>query len=744
MSMVGKKNLQTDVTIGKFMKKTLFTIGLGMAVATGCFAEMALEKQNLLVNRTLQFLRFGHYSKLEYNDELSKRTYDQYLNKLDFQKQFFTKEDIAKFQKYEYLLDDMMKTPGKISAFNLDDYQSKLAKQFEFYNLVTSTYKSRIEEYEKLSNDYMDKPFNYFKLDSLEYDFEKRDYVKSDTELRERWRKILKYQVIGRYMDLIEEKAGADSTGKTYRDADSNFVYLHDSVLYPEIEEEARTKVKKTQERWINRLKKRDNEDYFYLYLDAIANSYGPHTSFMAPQVRDDFDIRMSGSLEGIGATLSEDGSYIKIVEIVPGSPSWKSKELKRDDLILKVAQGADEPVDIADMPLKDAVKLIRGPKGSEVRLTIKKPDGEIKVVPLIRDEIVLAETFAKSAIIEHEDFDEKYGYVYLPKFYREFSKKSGTHRTSTGDVEKALIDMQKEGIDGVVLDLRNNGGGALLDAIGIAGLFFDVGPVVQVNNKVRPPEVLEDKDSRVVCDKPVVILINEYSASASEILAAALQDNHRAVVVGSKHSFGKGTVQNLFDFDRRMKREVEKFGSLGTLKLTIQKFYRINGESTQYKGVESDIILPSRYDKIEVGERRLKYSLPHDVIKNTEYSLMDIDEKTLAYLEDRSNKRVEESPAFDNIKELRDFTAERQDDSIAQISIEKVIEEREYIRERNKKYKEDSKPKEYLKIVYTNRDKEELTDDEKDELNEWKKGIRKNIYIDEAVSILHDLAKIK
>ncbi|PID28478.1 MAG: hypothetical protein CSB55_04810 [Candidatus Cloacimonadota bacterium] len=723
--------------------KKISLISLVALSVISCFAEVNLEKQDFLIKRTLGVLKYGHYSKLNYNDELSKRTYDAYLEKLDFRKQFFTEEDLEKLKKYEYLLDDMMKSDN-LNVPDFNKYRKSLSDEFEFYKLAVSLYTERIEQYKKFIDSYLNKPLKYFENDSLEYDLEKRPFVKNYSELELRWTKILKYQVEVRYLDLVEEKAGADSTGKTYRDADSSFVYLNASNLYPEIEKEAREKVKKNQDRWIKRLEKRDEEDYFYLFLDALVNSYDPHSSFMAPEDRDDFDMRMSGSLEGIGATLSEDGSYIKIVEIVPGSPSWKSKELNKDDLIIKVAQGSEEPVDITDMPLKDTVKLIRGPKGSEVRLTIKKPDGEIKVVSLIRDKIVLAETFAKSAIIENENLKERYGYIYLPKFYREFNPKSGERRTATADVEKALVDMEKEGIDGVILDLRNNGGGALMDAIGIAGLFFDEGPVVQVNDKIRPPEVLKDRDKRIVCDKPLVIIINEYSASASEILAAALQDNQRAVIIGSKHSFGKGTVQNLFDFDRRMGNKVKDLGRLGTLKFTIQKFYRINGESTQYKGVEPDIVFPSRYDKIEVGERKLKYSLPHDVIPGTSYSLNGIDKNTLDYLRKESKKRIDANVSFDDVKELGNFTAQRQEDSIVSLSLEEVIKERKDIRERNKKYKEDSKVKEYLDIVYTNRDRDKLTDEEKDELDDWKENLKKNIQIDEAVFILHDLKNIQ
>ncbi|NLW56812.1 MAG: carboxy terminal-processing peptidase, partial [Firmicutes bacterium] len=511
----------------------------------------------------------------------------------------------------------------------------------QFFQASTDLWRERIREVQAYTGELLTRPLNLREDEFLEVDAEKRAYPRDRRALKELWRKIIKHQTLVVYLNLLlaETEQGT---------AAEQWAAVQQQPFRPELEQQAREKVEKDLNLIFNRLLREKTEDRFAAYLSALAQSFDPHTNYLAPKAQEDFEIEMTGTLEGIGATLQSDGEYVRVVSIEPGGPSWRQGQLKAGDLIMKVAQGEEEPVDLANMPLDEAVRLIRGPKGTEVRLTVKKPDGQIVVISIIRDVVVFEAKFAQSMVIEHPTTGVKIGYITLPSFYHDYSNAQG--RTSAGDVRKELEKLKKEGVDGVILDLRNNGGGALVDAVETAGLFIDSGPIVQVKDKKGKIRVYQDPDPTMVYAGPLVVMINSLSASASEIVAAALQDYGRAVIVGSSSSYGKGTVQEMLDLDYLLDYFYPRAGAykpMGALKLTIEKFYRINGGSTQYKGVTSDVVLPDPYAYLEISEQTLEYALPWDQVKPLNYQKWTEPLWELQELKTRSARRIAANPNF-------------------------------------------------------------------------------------------------
>jgi carboxyl-terminal processing protease len=478
--------------------------------------------------------------------------------------------------------------------------------------------------------------------------------------------------------------------------------------------------------------KRNDKLDKFY---NALTKVFDPHTNYLIPEEKEDFDIDMSGKLEGIGAILREDNSYIKVERIVPGSASWKTKEVEAEDIILKVGQGKEEPVDVVDMSLRDAVKLIRGKKGSEVRLTIKKPNGLVKVVPIIRDVVEIEESYVKGTVLELAPNKSKIGYINVPKFYRDFNDRAG--RNVTDDTRKEIQRLNKEGAEGLILDLRNNGGGALEDARMISGLFIEKGPIVQVKAHTGAVDVLEDNDSSIDFKKPTVVLINRFSASASEIVAAALQDYGRAVVVGGEFSHGKGTVQAVVDLDGYVSPMAKSYSPLGALKITIQKFYRVNGSSTQYKGVTPDIILPDQFAHLESGEKFLDYSIPWGEVKPVKYSRWS-SKLDLRSLKANSTARVKKSEKFKHLMDAMKWYKEQKEKTRRSLTLVDFEKERKDIREKTDVFrKELENDKLMVKDLSGSKDKAQH-----EKFEEFSKTLKKDAVIEESMMILQDLIK--
>ena len=426
-------------------------------------------------------------------------------------------------------------------------------------------------------------------------------------------------------------------------------------------------------------------------------------------------------------------------MRIVPGSASWKQGELKAEDLILKVAQENEDPVDIVGARVRDAVHLIRGKKGTVVTLTVKHITGDIVDIPITRDIVVIEETYSKHAVIEDARSNKRFGYISLPKFYRDF--KNSQARNTTDDIRDALTQLRFNNVDGILLDLRNNEGGALVDAVYTAGLFIKDGPIVQVKGRSPMHSILKDRDRSIVYDGPLVVLINAYSASASEILAAALQDYKRAVIVGST-SFGKGTVQTFYNLNQTQKRSVSYFDKLGSLKLTIQKFYRINGGSTQHKGVIPDIMIDDTYSHLEIGERHLDNALPWDTVSALRFSVWKKSSFDIKKLALSSQKRLQSLPAYTSLLSHIQFIKKRTKDTRVPLNISTAIEKRNRSNTKSDSYTESIKGFDSLSIQIPQ--KKTLSPAQKESYKDWKKGLKKDLYIFESCAILSDLVDME
>jgi carboxyl-terminal processing protease len=417
-----------------------------------------------------------------------------------------------------------------------------------------------------------------------------------------------------------------------------------------------RKKVLDTYDKRQKQILKMDRTRRMEVYLNAITNVFDPHTGYFSPREKENFDIQMSGKLEGIGARLQSDGEKTTVTEIVPGGPAWKEGTLQPKDVIMKVAQGGTdaESVDVMGWEIDDVVSKIRGPKGSKVTLTIRKGDGMEKVITITRDVVIMEEGFAKSLMLNNGESQDKVGYIYLPKFYADFTPQGVT--SCATDVAKEVEKLKKENAKGIILDLRNNGGGSLRDVVQMSGLFIESGPIVQVKSRTKTPEIMADNDSRVQFGGPLIVMVNGFSASASEILAAAMQDYGRAVIVGSSGTYGKGTVQRFVDLDNATGDDSVK--PLGEMKLTIQKFYRITGKTTQLDGVTPDIVLPDFYNYIDLGERENDYPLASTTIDAVPFKQNAFRINNMEKLKSDSEARVKADDTFkkvnDNAMRLR------------------------------------------------------------------------------------------
>jgi len=612
-----------------------------------------IDKNTLLLKVVMQGLNTAHFQPEKLDDNFSKKVFDLYLKRLDVNKKFLTQGDLDQLKKYQTDIDDEVKRGTH-----------------EFFEQATKTYTNRIKETESFYKEILAKPFNFEQEETIETDPKKITRPADPTELKEAWRKYLKYQTLGQLSEMMDVQEKAKERGDT----------KVASKTFAQLEAEAREKVSKTYADMYRRLSQATNEDQFSLYMNAIANTYDPHTEYMSPDDKANFDQEMTGRLEGIGASLQEKEGQIKVAEIVPGSASYRQGELKTGDVIMKVAQGADEPVSVEGMRLDNAIKFIRGKKGTEVRLTVKKPDGTIKIIPIIRDIVILEETYAQSAVVQG---DKKVGYIHLPKFYADFSRRGG--RNSGEDVKKEVEKLKRENVSGIILDLRTNGGGSLSDAIEMSGLFIPQGPVVQVETSGSAPQVLEDRDPTVQFDGPLVVMVNSFSASASEILAAAMQDYKRAIILGSP-TYGKGTVQQVIDLDNAVQGgDFATLKPFGSLKLTTQKFYRINGGATQLKGVTPDITLPDIYSVLDQGEKDQDYPLPWDEIKPTRYVPWK-QNLNLAALQAKSKARLNGNSNFAQISQQAARMKKRIDQSQQSLKLAVYRSEMKKAREESSK----------------------------------------------------------
>lgn len=664
-------------------------------------------KYEKILHNVGEILQQVHYSPKKVDDTFSKEVFKKFLATVDVEKNTFLQSDIQSLRKYETTLDDEINGADVV-----------------FVPAVSLIYKNRVLESEQITKEILTKPFEFTTDEMVMLDPENLDYPKNEAEKKERWRKRLKYLALERYADILDNQE--KTKGKPGYVAKTN----------AEMEKEAREKVTKIINRMFEKLKlKYSDDDRFNQYVNVVTSTMDPHTSFFPPVDKRYFDEQMSGRFFGIGASLNEVDGNIKIASLITGSPAWKSGEVTVGDIVLKVAQGTEEPVDMVGFETQDAVKLIRGKKGTEVRLTLRKSDGSVKVVPIIRDEIVQDETFARSAVVANGK--SKIGFIWLPEFYADFDNPKGNR--CAVDVAKEIIKLKEQKIDGIVMDLRNNGGGSLYDVVQMVGLFIEDGPIVQVKDRDGKPSVLRDRDKTILYDGPLAVMVNEFSASASEIFAAAIQDYKRGIVIGSTTTYGKGTVQRNIGLDKETGMYTSN-SELGTIKLTLQKFYRINGGSTQLKGVSSDVVIPDVLEKSKLREKDDPDALAWDEIQKSPYNTWKAPYDINAVTKN-SQQRVDANPAFNLIKTNTEWLEEQNDKSYS-LNLEKYRENKKKISSTVKQFETLNKLSREIDVEDVPGAEERFGSD-KDKLERyknWKKSLKNDIYLDEALNAVNDM----
>lgn len=679
------------------------------------------EREGIILDGVMNFIKNIHVLPKEINDEFSESVYDIYMERLDGGKRFLTQQEVDQLAVYEKEIDNQVNR-----------------RTFEFFDKSMELIDQAMERTKLIYNDIITSDFDFNLDEEIDLNREKSHYAQSQKELKDYWRKYIKYDVLRKIRKIEEDQEKLlERKAKGELKDDENII----EKSREEIEAEAISKTKDSFDKWMERLEKIRRSDRFEDYLSAITNYFDPHTTYFNPKQKADFNINMGGKLEGIGARLSIDGEYTKVSDIIPGGPAWKGKELEVDDLITAVKQENEEEVlDITGMRLDDVVQHIRGKKGTKVTLTVKKQDGTTKDIEIERDEVVIDESFARSLILDFPDVISNVGYIKLPKFYSSFEKKNGN--SCAEDVAREIEKLKGENVKGIILDLRNNTGGSLSDVVKMTGLFIEDGPVVQVKAKGNQAYVYEDEDSNTQYDGPLIVMVNHLSASASEILAAALQDYERAIIVGSPSTFGKGTVQRFYNLDRIYKGNPD-YKPLGELKVSVQKFYRVNGGSTQLKGVESDIVLPDNFQYVDTGEKDYDHAIKWSEIDPVEINKSGAVLQNIEEIRSRSQERVSGRDDFRLIDEgAKDFKA-RKDETTYPLNItsfESFIDSREKENEKYEDLFEEDVPNLNPRNITVDIAEIDAEESKKARNDEWIKDMKKDIYIEETLRIMKDM----
>ena len=698
------------------MKKNASYLIFAVAVALYLFTAttnplekefVSNDKDRLLIELISHVIQRGHYDVKFLNDDMSEQIFHTYLESLDGQKRYFLQSDYREFSKYMYQIDDQIR--------ELD---------LTFFDLTYKRLVLRMSEVESMYSSILSRPFDFDKEEEFDTDYDEQIYPLSQKARSEKWRKQLKLSTLSVLYDKVQEEKNNDETTPAYL-----------SSSWMDLEAEARTTTRENMEDFFDLMNELERKDWFDVYINSFVLQFDPHTNYFNPDDKDRFDMSMSGKFEGIGARLSKRDQAIKVVDIIVGGPLWRDQLMEVGDEIQLVRQEDGDAVDIRAMRLDDAIKLIKGPKGSMVYLTVKKVDGNIETIPVKRDLVVLEESYARSTVINRQD--QKYGLIHLPKFYVDF--KSYKERNAAHDVEQEVINLKEAGVGGLIIDLRNNGGGSLQTVVDIAGLFIDEGPIVQVKSTVSKTEVLRDRDGKTLWNGPMVILVNELSASASEILAAAMQDYERAIVIGSEQTFGKGTVQNVVDLNRFLSNST--YGNLGALKITTDKFYRINGGSTQLEGVKSDVITPDRYRYVDVGERDEDNPMRWDRISPLVYT------KWNGYLNyddviEQSQDRVNDHPIFNLVDQDAKWIEQRQNDNTIALNYQEYVSKIESDRAYADQFDAVEEYDNNLDFTISPADQKRISEDDifLEKRERWFSNLSKDFYVEEAVNILQDL----
>ena len=671
------------------------------------FSSNEPNKDKLLVDLVSYVLDKLHYDPKIINDDFSINVYEDFIDAVDSQRRFLFKSDLELFSQYRLSIDDQIKS-----------------SDITFFNLVYETLKIRIDEVESFYEEVLFTPFNFDINEEIDLDYENQEYAADNDELKTLWRKRLKLSALDGFaskkeINVDEEKIKLDS----------------------EIEKESRKSISDNLRDFFQFNSELERKDWFSIYLNSIVSQYDPHTTYFAPEAKEIFDQNISGKFQGIGARLFKRNQQVEISEVIIGGPVWRDNLLNVGDIIIAVAQSKDEePQEISLMKLSDATDLIKGEKGTNVYLTVKRVDGGIEQVEITRDIVELEETYAKSSFIK--DDKNKYGLINLPRFYVDFDDYG--ERNAASDIKKEIVSLKNKGINGLILDLRNNGGGSLKTVVDITGFFIEKGPVVQVKSIGGRKEILRDNDPSVLWDGPLVILVNEFSASASEILAAALQDYNRAVILGSKQTYGKGTVQNIIDLNNVISGNT--YGDLGSLKITTDMFYRVNGGSTQLEGVKSDLIFPNRYSYVDIGEKDLDNPLNWNQIDPARY---DNSSKIFNYSKaiEKSKKRISENEYFSLIDENAKLVKSKQDDKLVSLDYKSYKEDQDNLKFQNDRLKviDDFISPFIFDWNQSNENFDSTYDDDmKEKRDRWIESLEKDIYVNEAMNLLKDLLSVE
>jgi len=695
------------------MKNRALILILLTAFLSGALnAAVAETREKILSQMIGNALANWHYSGRKIDDDFSLKSFAQYTKSLDYGKSFLIQSDLDALKVFDLKIDDEI-----------------LDGDFSLPRLGKQLLRQRVLQVKDLCQEILKKPFDFSLDEQIELDTEKRSYARSLEDLKEWWFKRLKYLTLTQYLNLF--KIAEDKKNK---DKKSDYVFS------PELEIQARKAVEKSVQRLFNQLLQDRSEDMQALYFNALLAVFDPHSLYFPPRAKEDFDIEMSGTLEGIGALLGEDDGYIKVFEVIPGSPAWIQNILKVEDIILKVGHGNDEPIDIVGMNVVDAARLVRGKKGSLVRLTVKKTDGRIMQISLVRNVVEIQETYARSAVLFNEKLKKSYGYIFLPKFYHDFNRQNG--RNASDDVKAELEKLVDQKVDGIILDLRNNGGGALDDAEKMSGLFIEKGPLVQLKDRNSAPQVHEDRDASVSYQGPLVILVNALSASASEILAAAMQDYRRAIIIGGEHTFGKGTVQVMLDLDRYLPAEMVRYRPLGAVTLTVQKYYRITGASTQYQGVVPDIILPDLYSYLEIGEKNQPYSLPWDTISAISFTPWKKSFHDLTEIKARSRQRLNNSVRFQQIAANITRLKKQREKTVVTLNLKKFQAEQDMLFQEAERFNREQVEFPYIQVRLLETNADDTTAAKATlevKRKEWISNLRQDPIVEEAMQVLND-----
>lgn len=672
------------------------------------------EKMSTIMVSVKNTLSYLHYSPKTINDAYSKDVYKHYFEMVDSSKRYFLQSDMDEFAKHETKLDDYL-NQGDLT----------------FYKLTVDRLYQRVDQIDKITQDILSKPINLNEDETLILEPKIKKNAKNQAELSQEWKKYIKYNIL----QEMESLTAKEELQKEKKDSVQKF-NLKDTIkleiLTPEAKRiKATAEVKDLVTDTFRRFKKRNKMDWFTVYMNAYTEVFDPHTNYYSPKNKEDFDTQFTGKVIGIGAIIQEKRGYLYLGALTIGAPAWKSKQLSEGDKILKVRSKPNlDAVNVVGMLSDEAVRLIRGEKGTKVTLTVEKKDKSIKEVTMIREEVAIEDTFARSIIINSAD-GKKYGLINLPSFNADFENAKG--RNASDDIKNELLKLKPQNVDGIILDLRNNGGGSLTEVGDIMGLFMNAGPYVQVKDGNGKVQTLKNKTNAPLWTGPLIIMQNELSASASEILAGAMQDYGRAVTIGSPQSFGKGTVQTFVDLNRFL-NTTDDFGSL---KLTIQKFYRITGESTQRKGIESDIKMKDFYTYAEIGERYDDYALAWDKIPAAPYQAVNY--FSVQALQKGIEARLQNNKNYQLIQESAQWKEKLDKEetiSLEQSKFNAVMQAR---KAQIKKFKGLDKFNNGLKFTL-NPDEaiREKTDEPFTKKTEnWTKNLQRDLYLQEAVNVV-------